>query len=200
MAIMNTGGGMLPNQPRLPNTGGNLQPNQVPAAPPTAAQAPSYSLQNYFGTGTPSPFAGRNYNDMVSSSLEAFTNPNSQLMQQAAQQGLNVANTRGGINSSIAAGASQRAALEQAAPLAQTAVAAQLNQEQAQLQNWVDTQGFNRELNAMPYQNSLAMLNRITEAGIQDPQLYSPSVISGFSNFFNQNMNDILGRYFGNGT
>lgn len=178
------------------NTGGNLQPNQVPA--PAQAQAPS--LQNYFSTNTPSPFQNRNYNDLVGNSLEAFTNPNSQLMRQAAQQGLNLANERGGINSSIAAGASQRAALEQAAPLAQTSVAAQLNQEQAQLQNWVDTQGFNRELNAMPYQNSLSMLNRITEAGIQDPQLYSPSVVSGFSNFFNQNMNDILGRYFGNGT
>jgi hypothetical protein len=42
------------------------------------------------------------------------------------------------------------------------------------------------------------MLESVTAAGLKDPQLYTPSVISGFSNFFNQNMNDILGSYFGN--
>jgi hypothetical protein len=124
-------------------------------------------------------------------------NPNSQLMQQAAQQGRNLAAERGGINSSIAAGASQRAALESAVPLAQTAVGAQLNQEQAKLEDWVATQGFNRQMAAAPFQSSLAMLNKVSDYSLQDPQLYTPSVVSGFNNFFNQNMNDVLGRYFG---
>jgi hypothetical protein len=150
-----------------------------------------------FGATTPSPFEGRNYNDMVQTSLESFMNPNSQLMRQAAQQGRNLAAERGGINSSIAAGASQRAALESAVPLAQTAVGAQLNQEQAKLEDWVATQGFNRQMAAAPFQSSLAMLNKVSEYSLQDPQLYTPSVVSGFNNFFNQNMNDVLGRYFG---
>jgi hypothetical protein len=109
---------------------------------------------------------------------------------------MDYANTRGGINSSIAAGASERAALDQAVPLAQGAVASQLGQEQAVLSNWMDTQGFNRELASMPYQNSLSMLNKITDYSLQDPQLYTPSVISGYTNFFNQQMNDTIKRYF----
>jgi hypothetical protein len=150
-----------------------------------------------FNTPTPFPFEGRNYNDLVQTSLESFMNPNSQLMQQAAQQGRNLAAERGGINSSIAAGASQKAALEGVMPLVQTSVGAQINQEQAKLEDWTNQQGFNRELAAMPFKSSMDMLSMVSQYGLQDPQLYSPSVISGFNNFFNQNMNDILGRYFG---
>ena len=150
-----------------------------------------------FNTPNPFPVEGRNYNDMVQTSLESFMNPNSALMQQAAQQGRNMAAERGGVNSSIAAGASQKAALEGGMPLVQTSVAAQLNQEQAKLDDWTNAQGFNRNLAAAPFLSSMDMLKQVSQYGLQDPQLYSPSVISGFNNFFNQNMNDILGRYFG---
>lgn len=156
-------------------------------------------LQNYFNPATPAteaPFANRDYNQMLQTSLDFFSNPNSQLRQQARQEGLNMAAERGGINSSIAAGASERAALGQAVPLAQSAIASQLGQEQATLNNWLDSQGFNRQMAALPYQNSLSMLNTVSQFALQDPQLYAPSVVSGFNNFFNQNMNDILSRYF----
>lgn len=149
-----------------------------------------------FGTSTPAPFEGRDYNTMVQTSLESFMDPNSAYMQQAAQQGMNLAAERGGINSSIAAGASQKAALESAMPLVQTSIAAQLNQEQARLDDWVNTQGFNREMASMPFQNSMNMLNMVTQAGIQDPALYTPNVISGFNNFYNQAMNDMMEQYF----
>lgn len=172
-------------------------PNVGPALQQTNAQAlPGWS---WTGQSPALPFQGRDYNQMVQQSLESFLDPNSQYIQNARQRGAEYANTRGGINASIAAGASERAAIEAAAPLAQSAVAAQLGQEQVQLQNWLDTQGFNRELSAMPYTSAMNMLQRVTEYGLQDPELYTPSVISGYSNFFNQNMQDILGQYFNGG-
>ncbi len=176
----------------FPITGGNLPANQVR---PTTTAAAAGGLEGRFAP-TASPFAGRDYNALVGNSLEYFMDPNSALIQNARQSGMDYANTRGGINSSIAAGASERAALDQAVPLAQGAVASQLGQEQAVLSNWMDTQGFNRELASMPYQNSLSMLNKITDYSLQDPQLYTPSVISGYTNFFNQQMNDTIKRYF----
>lgn len=181
-------------------TGGPLQ--QVPVnAPPQLttlpAPAPIDSPLARYMTPTASPFAGRDYNALVQNSLESFMNPNSQLMQNARQRGMEVAATRGGINSSIAAGASERAAMEMATPLAQGAVASQLGQEQAILANWQEEQGFARDLVAKPFESSMNMLQRVQEYALEDPQLYTPSVTSGFTNFFNQNMNDMIKRYFG---
>lgn len=179
--------------PLMPTTGGGIPPlptTQPPAPNPYRAMSPS-------AMSTPSPFAGRNYNDMIQSSLDYFMNPNSALMQNAKQQGMELAQERGGVNSSIAAGAAQRASIDAATGMATGAVQAQLGQENAQLQDWMDQQSFSRSLAAMPYQNSMDMLKYISQAGIQDPALYTPSVISGFSNFYNQNMNDILKQYFG---
>lgn len=165
--------------------GGGLVPPSLPMAAPAVA-----------GATSPMPFANFDYNAMMQSSLERFMDPNSAYIQNARQRGAEQAAVRGGINSSIAAGASERAALEAAAPLAQTAVGMQAGAQQAQIQNWLQQQGFNRELAAAPFQNSMAMLGRITELGMTDPELYTPSVVSGFTNFFNQNMNDMLSRYF----
>lgn len=147
-------------------------------------------------SGTPMPFANQDYNAMMQGSLEKFMDPNSAYIQNARQRGVEMAATRGGVNSSIAAGASERAALEAAVPLAQTAVGMQAGAQQAQIQDWMAQQGFNREMAAMPFSSSINMLNRVTELGMQDPELYSPGVISGFTNFFNQNMNDMISRYF----
>lgn len=188
-----------------------VQPTQPPVLPGTAPAATtttpySRTLANRAPTSyaplqsafpqTASPVAGRDYNELVSNSLEYFMDPNSDLMQQAEQRGLNLAAQRGGINSSIAAGNAQREVLDAAGNLAQGAVQAQLGQEQVQLQGWLDTNNFNRELSAMPYQNSMNMLNFVSQASVNDPQLYTPDVVSGFSNFYNQQMNDILRQYF----
>jgi hypothetical protein len=137
---------------------------------------------------------------MIQDSVNYFTDPNSTLMQQAKQAGLETAAERGGINSSIAAGAAQRASLTQAQGLAQTAVQSRLSQEQYKLDQWQQQQGFNQEMAAMPYKNSMDMLAFVSQAALANPQLYTPSVISGFNNFFNQNMNDILSQYFGKPT
>jgi len=183
--------------PVLP--GATAQPAvQAPAAMPGASFYNMATPQVGAGS-TAFPFAGRDYNSMMEGSLQRFMDPNSAYIQNARQRGVEQAATRGGVNSSIAAGASERAALEAAVPLAQTAVGMQAGAEQAQIQDWLSQQGFNRELAAMPFTNSVSMLSRITELGMQDLELYTPSVVSGFTNFFNQNMNDMIKRYFQGG-
>lgn len=177
-----------------------ILPGQQPQpAQPAPGTLPSQQFQMAapsLGGSTPMPFANFDYNTMLQSSLERFMDPNSAYLQNARQRGVELAATRGGVNSSIAAGASERAALEAAVPLAQTAVGMQAGAQQAQIQDWMAQQGFNRELAAAPFTNSMNMLNRVTEMGMQDPELYTPSVVSGFTNFFNQQMNDMISRYF----
>lgn len=169
----------------------------APAPPPTLPSQTFNMALPAFQQSSPFPFAGTDYNARLQTSLDYFMDPNSQYMQNARQRGLELAATRGGMNSSIAAGASERAALEAAMPLAQSAVGMQAGAEQAQIQDWLAQNGFNREMAAMPFTNSMNMLNRISELGMQDPELYTPSVVSGLNNFFNQQMNDMISRYFG---
>lgn len=180
-----------PLPPNIMTGGTNGTPSYM--QPNTAMAMPSLGLEGAFST----PLDGVNYNQQLSNSLEHFMNPNSAYIQQARQRGAEVAATRGGINSSIAAGASERAALDAAVPLAQTATGMNFAVDQVRLNDWAQQQGFKRELYAMPFASSMNMLERLAQYSMEDPELYSPSVVSGMSNFFNQNMNDILRRYFG---
>lgn len=139
-------------------------------------------------------------NAIVSGSLETMLNPNSQYIQNARQRGIEQAAVRGGVNSSIAAGASERAAVEAAAPLAQQAVNIQQTREGVNADNWAASQNFNRaflgQLGQTSFNSSVGMLEMMQKYAMDDPELYTPEVTSGFSNFFQRNMNDILGRYF----
>lgn len=87
------------NYPNLPATTGLMGTAAGPAKPPP----PSYQQEDA---------------DIVGQ-LNRITSRNNPYMQQARSAGLQVANKRGLLNSSMAAGASQAAALERAGPLAQ---------------------------------------------------------------------------------
>lgn len=193
----------LPIGPPTQVTAPPAQPTSVPvymasgnaALPMSAAtQMPGPNVSSKYSTY---PFANRNYEQELSQSLEHFMNPNSDYIQNARRRGMEVAATRGGINSSIAAGAAERSALDAAIPLAQSSMASRLGQEQALLQDWASQQGFNRDMAAMPFTNSMEMLKGFTAASMADPQLYSPEVVSGYTNFFNRTMQDMMERYFG---
>lgn len=157
-----------------------------------------------FGTGTSTPGTfGKGLpsgSSMVQASLEAMLGPNSQYVQNARREGARMAAARGGINSSIAAGAAERAAVDAAAPLAQQALAVDLNRENINAEEWAASQNFNREIMGqyamLPFQSSLQMLDRINQYALQDPALYTPEVTSGLSNFFSENMNNVLKSYF----
>ena len=140
------------------------------------------------------PFNGA---QQVMGNLEQIVGSGSSYIQNARRRGMETAATRGGINSSIAAGASERAALESAMPLVQQAN--QINQTgvDAQYDNWLAQQNFGRALYGQKFSSSLDMLNYLQQAAVNDPELYTPEVTSGFSNFFQKNTQDILNRYFG---
>ena len=176
-----------------PTTGG-----PAPALPVTAQ---GFQFQQQ----PANPFANaRDPNEMVQSSLEAMLNPNSSYIQNARQRGVEFAAQRGGINSSIAAGASERAALEAASPLAMKSLDIQENRDNAMTANWLAGMNFNREFQGQlamaPLNSSLNMLESLNQFALQDPELYTPTVMSGFTNFFNKNMGDMMSRYFGKTT
>lgn len=154
---------------------------------------------------TPSPFVNApDPNAMVQSSLEAMLDPNSSYIQNARQRGVEYAAQRGGLNSSIAAGASERAAVEAASPLVGQALDIQKQRDNVIGQNWLDSQGFDRQfqgqLSMLPIANSFNMLQTVQEYALQDPELYTPDVISGYSNFFSQNMKSTMDAFFKNMT
>ena len=165
------------------------------------------AIETQFSQGALNPFAApatktygqnlQNPNDIVKGTLESFLDPNSSYIQNARQRGMEVAATRGGVNSSIAAGASERAAIDAAAPLATQSLEIQGARENLNAQNWMNQQDFSRALTGQQFGNTSSMLNFLMQAGIDDPELFTPEVISGYSNFFENNMRDILGKYFG---
>ncbi len=170
------------------------------------------ALTDYMANNTPAGFGmtppparpvSRSGTDIVKSSLEAMLDPNSSYIKNARQRGMEVAAERGGLNSSIAAGASERAAIDAVQPLVQQAVGLEAQRTSVEEQDWLNAQGFNREfqgtLAMLPLNNSMNMLNAVTNYSLQDPELYGPDVISGYSNFFNQNMKDLISNYFGGG-
>lgn len=145
---------------------------------------------------TSAPPVATNTIDMVQGNLQALLGPGSDYIENARRRGIEQAATRGGVNSSIAAGAAERAALEAAAPLAQQAISIQADQNNLQMQDWLAQQNFGRALFGQKFSNSMGMLNMIQQYALEDPELYSPEVASGFTNFFQQNMDDMLSRYF----
>lgn len=172
--------------------------------------------------------------------LDQFLGADNALMRDARTRGIEAAAAAGLQNSSIAAGASQRAALEVAAPLASqafgmfgdrenrqwqtgervgqqtwqtqqdrdqrawTADQNRLDRDQqinmSQVQNWLNNESFMREYNAnlalIPITNTTQLLNSIMQNAIKDPQVYTPDVISGLSEFFTTNFLDVMSRYF----
>lgn len=146
--------------------------------------------------GTAMPLAGRDNNQVVQDSLAGFLGSNSDYVQNARQRGVEYAATRGGINSSIAAGASERGAIEAVQPLVQAELAMQGQQDDAALNEWATQQNFGRALYGQQVSNSLGMLNLVQQYALEDPALYTPEVTSGYSNFFQQNMRDIMSQYF----
>lgn len=150
-------------------------------------------------TATPPPVGAPGVN-VVQDTLNAFTGSNSQLMEDARRQGLAVAAQRGGINSSIAAGASQRSALDTAMAASQQAIDIDLQREQRAWEEWSTQQNFNRamfgQLSQGAFSSTLNMLQSVQQYALEDPELYTPDVVSGYTEFFTRNFDDIFSRFF----
>lgn len=226
-------GGPGPRNPidynNLGTTSTTTPPPGTPVQPPMSTGYPPGTTPP--GAGTPGPgmpatpgMFGLDFmrqvtpNELVQNQLQGLLSGNSQYIQNARQRGAEYAASRGNINSSIGAGASQRAALEAAMPIAESdagvyrqanegnfAALNQLRQMRtaAELDNWLSSETYNRDFNGrlamIPINSGADMLAYITQRALEDPAVYTPDVISGFNNFFNLNMQDMFRNFFGGG-
>lgn len=146
---------------------------------------------------TPPMLNRQNGTAQAMSSLDQVLGSNSPYIQNARRRGLETAAARGGINSSIAAGASERSAIEGAMPLVQQGLQIDAAAQNAQYDNWLSQQNFGRAMVGNAYNNTAAMLRSVQEYALADPEVYTPDAVSGISNFFDKVMNESLQRYFG---
>ena len=69
-------------------------------------------------------------------------------------------------------------------------------------EDWLASQNYSRQFNGnlamLPITNSMQMGQAILDYALQNPEVYSPQVISGLQNFFTGNMVSILQQYFPN--
>lgn len=190
----------------------NILPKPTPGVPQPAPTSP----QGAEGVGMYTPVADEA--SIVNNYLNQLIGADSALMRNARTLGIEHAAARGLQNSSIAAGNAQRAALDAALPLAQQALDMfnqrenrqwtssenRLDRQQqltmAEVQNWLNNESFMRDFNAQlalaPVANTFQLLQMIMKQAVDQPDVYTPDVVSGFSEFFNTNMLDILARYF----
>ncbi len=88
-------------------------------APPRTSQA-----QGIYGTDNRAYTRNVTGNELVENRMQGLMNRGGAYMQNAARRGLETANRRGLLNSSIASGSAERASLEAAMPIAQADAAA----------------------------------------------------------------------------
>lgn len=137
---------------------------------------------------------------VISDFMNQFTNSDSAYIQNARRRGTEQAASRGGLNSSIAAGAAERSAIEAAQPLVNEAAGLLRSREGYAAQNWINSQQFDREFNGalatMPITSSLNMMQALAEAALSNPEVFTPEIISGFQNFFTGSLQDMLSQFF----
>ena len=148
-------------------------------------------------SGAPMPMNSVNGTQQTLNSLDQVLSSGSPYIENARRRGMETAAARGGINSSIAAGASERAALEAAMPLVQQGMQIDSAAQNAQYENWLSQQNFDRALVGQAFNSSASMLQSVQQYALADPELYTPDVVSGYTNFFQDNMDQVLKRYFG---
>jgi hypothetical protein len=158
--------------------------------------------------------------DVVNQALDGFIN--GEYAQNARRRGIEFANSRGMGNSSIAGGASQRAALEAVQPLVNSAMQLHDQREQnaytgdqaerdRQLrtklqsdatfqQDWLSGRNFSRDFNGalsmIPINSAVDFTKQIQQYALENPEVYTQNTISGMTAFFTQNMQNILAKYF----
>lgn len=246
-------------------------PQATPQIPQMTTMVGQPATMTATGTGVPGqPMAPQTPQfaptQVVQQTLDQFIGSNSPYMRNAQLRGLEQANQRGMLNSSISAGAAQRAAMETAMPLvdqslglqrqregyafqgeqagldrsfqaqqqdvqrqfqasqadidrtiqvresqlnrdfqgsqaeADRAFRSQLQSDSVTQQDWLASQAYTREFNGqlslMPIQSSYQLNSAIQQYALENPEIYTPDIISGMTNFFQQNMMSILATYF----
>lgn len=79
----------------------------------------------------------------------------------------------------------------------------QMQNDATMQQDWLSSQDFTRQFNAalsmIPISNAADLNNYLMQAAINEPEVFTPQVMSGMSQFFNQNLTALLAQYFPQG-
>lgn len=186
-------------------TGGAAPVATTPTFP--TAQAPQQIYQPNMGAG-----------NVVQDYLSQLLNSDSPYIQNARRTGLEMAASRGLLNSSIAAGNSQRAAIDAAQPilneitnlhnqreqLAFTGEQNQMDRDQqitmARINDWAANNQFQREYNGqlslIPITSVAGLNNSLMQAAIDNPEIFPPQIVSGLGEFFGTNLLSMLQQWF----
>lgn len=77
-----------------------------------------------------------------------------------------------------------------------------LQSDAAFQQNWLSSQDFSRQFNGalamLPINTANQFMQTIQQYAIENPEIYTPEMISGMQNFFTQSMAQLLSQFFPN--
>ena len=171
------------------------------------AQAPQQVYQENMGAG-----------NVVQGYLSQLLSSDSPYIQNARRSGMEVAAQRGLLNSSIAAGNSQRSAIEAAQPILneitnlhkqreQLGFTGEQNQKDrdqqitmARINDWAANNQFVREYNGqlslIPITSVTGLNNSLMQAAIDNPEVFPPEIVSGLGEFFGTNLMSMLQQWF----
>lgn len=221
----------IPGRPGFPVKPPVLDPGVPGTRPGTGTPPGTSGLGGYIpGSGTGpggtvnnplAPNQSFSPYSVVTDNMNNLLSSESRYIQNARQRGLEQANNRGMLNSSIAAGASERSAIEAAQPIlnnimgltsqresqANQSLEAQRDRQfqsefallDANIQDWVNNQNFNREFNGqlamLPIASAADMWSGLMQLAASDPTVFTPDVLAGYQDFFQSGFNEYISRY-----
>ena len=167
-----------------PNTAYN-QSSATPTAAPVAAPATYDPAQIALNA----PTEQQNMQGAIDNMMQVqgqVLNSDNPYIENARRMGLEHASNRGLLNSSIAAGASQRAAIEASQPIAQSIYS----------RGNAKTDYYDM-VKLLPLQKALNLVDDFASRAADNPDVYTPGYISGMTNFFMSNMQNVMKNFFG---
>jgi hypothetical protein len=207
-----TGPNVPPPRPLYPDQG----PVQRPLYPETTTPPATNSLADYLPPGK--QFSAQ---AVVGDSLNNLLSSGSRYIENARQRGREGAASRGLLNSSISAGAAERAGIEASMPILDQMMGLQRQREQnafgadqsqrdrlfqsdfallnANIQDWLGNNQFNREFNGqlamLPIASAAEMWSGLMQLAATDPTVFTPDVLAGYQDFFQTGFNEYISRY-----
>lgn len=172
-----------------------------PGTFPIGAPAPGTVSPNQLPPGQQfSPYR------VTTDNLNNLLGSESPYIQNARRRGLEQANSRGMLNSSIAAGASERAAIESAMPILNQIMGLtgqRENQANTSVENMRSRQfeadmfnrNFNAQLAMLPIASAADMWSGLMQLAASDPTVFTPTVLAGYQDFFQTGFNEYISRY-----
>lgn len=158
--------------------GGTPTPTPTPGTTPTPTPTPGSGLTTSPQSGAPPTMA----DSSVATQLTGLLSSNSPYMQAAREAGLRVANRRGLLNSSVAAGASEASAIAAAAPIASQDAAQIHARNQTNLEGWTQL----RNASVLQTMQDAGAMDRLTKELQNRLQLQSASDASAMARLIAQ--------------